>query len=103
MKPDGSVKVTGPVMARADRMAVNAKTQVGELRVMIVNGNAEAVPIAALNTATTIAAGKFALDAQQSNNATEVATGAQALEAKKSADATKVLINGQNTSIVPKP
>ncbi len=49
MNADGSVVVQGPVMARSDRMAVNAKTAVGEIRVMIVNGNAEAVPNNALN------------------------------------------------------
>lgn len=69
MKPDGSVTVTGPVMARADRLAVNVKTQVGEMRFMMVNGNSESVPNTAIQAAGAAALAGFSVSAKKSDNA----------------------------------
>lgn len=53
---DGSVDVLLPVMGRADRFAVNATDGKGKtLKVMVANGSAEAVPLAAINAITTTA------------------------------------------------
>ena len=56
---DGSVEVSLPFMARADKFAVNADSGTGRrLKVYVVNGNAEAVPTEALRTVGSLAVTK---------------------------------------------
>ena len=77
MAADGSVTVYGPFMARADRLAVNAKTATGTLKVLLVNGNAESVPNNAINAITsgmTLKAGVKYNDNQTSTNNLKVQT-----------------------------
>ena len=69
MNADGSVTINGPMMARADRLAVNVKTATGSMKFLMVNGNAEAVPTEAFRTAAALGLGHFAVQNNTSNNA----------------------------------
>lgn len=92
---DGAVKVNLPMMARADKFAVNASSANGnKLKVYVVNGNAEAVPIEGFRTAAGAALGLGQLSVTKSNNSSNALTTQQAnqqaaaLAAQKQADAT---------------
>lgn len=92
---DGAVKVNLPMMARADKFAVNASSANGnKLKVYVVNGNAEAVPIEGFRTAAALGLGLGQLSVTKADNASNATTLQQsnaasaALAKQKQADAT---------------
>ncbi len=65
----GNTTVTLPIMARADRFAVNADDGHGKkLKVMVVNGNAESVPNNAVNLIGTGLTLKAGVKINENNN-----------------------------------
>ena len=78
MRPDGTVKIIGPVMARADRLALAVKKPDGTtFKFYMVNGNSESVPnntINAITSGLTLKAGIKYNDNQTSTNNLKVQT-----------------------------